>query len=355
MEQKRAKHGGWIRGERSSAVCEEEPEAQANRLLLRLLLFTLLLLGVLAVWSLFPALGGSGRLVFGAFGLALLFFLLALGVCGNAELSASWIKYFLLLVTVVMLVVAETVLPVSVWLLNVLPVLYCSLYGSRKIRFFTYFISALGMAAAVCGACLCDLYGEEGPRLSFYFLLPRTAVMLLLGIVSSRISETIGRLVEKNLQSRRIAEADVMTGLYNRNKYMADCASGKWAEKPVAVFFWDVNDLKRVNDRLGHECGDVLIREVAESILAIMNPRCTGYRIGGDEFVLVLSDASEEEAKLLLVCWKRCLETRALASKLPLSAAVGYAYGDGGRLAELVGEADRAMYRDKALWKQKKS
>lgn len=353
MKQKRAKNGGWICGEQSSAIYEEESEAQANRLLLKLLLPTLLLFGFLAVWSLLPALGGSGRLAFGAFCFALLLFLLALGVCGNAELSELKIKYFLMSITVMMLAAVETALCVPVWLLNVLPILYCSLYGSRRMRLFTYAASLLGMAGAVGAAWLCGL--KEGERLLFelYSLLPRCAVMLLLGMVLNRISGMIGQLVEKNLQSRRIAEADIMTGLYNRNKYMEDCASGRWDKKRIAVFFWDVNDLKHVNDRMGHECGDVLIREIAESISAIMNPRCAGYRIGGDEFVLVLSDASEEEAKLLLACWRQCVETKALASELPLSAAVGYAYGDGGSLAELVREADRAMYRDKAQRKRK--
>ena len=89
---------------------------------------------------------------------------------------------------------------------------------------------------------------------------------------------------------------DRLTSLHNRNKYIQDC-SGLFSHKTgYGVMSLDINNLKWVNDHLGHEQGDRYIRCVGDALRAMEEKERTYcYRVGGDEFVLVHLDTTEDE------------------------------------------------------------
>lgn len=91
-------------------------------------------------------------------------------------------------------------------------------------------------------------------------------------------------------------EMDALTGFKTRRAYYRDIeAMERDSTKEMqaaGLVFADINGLKRVNDRVGHEAGDELIASVAKQIAEVF-PEADKYRIGGDEFVLVSFDDSE--------------------------------------------------------------
>ena len=147
-------------------------------------------------------------------------------------------------------------------------------------------------------------------------------------------------------------DTDALTGLLSRHayskaleKYAADALPGD-----AAVFTLDINGLKTVNDNMGHEAGDELIRGAASCIEKVLSDKGSCYRTGGDEFV-VLAQMDREQAEealkqLQLVCGAWSGE-----KVKDLSLAVGFALSadyPGFSAEKLVNEADLSMYVAKA-------
>lgn len=88
---------------------------------------------------------------------------------------------------------------------------------------------------------------------------------------------------------------DLLTTLQNRNKYVHDLKiMEKSRQHNVGIAFIDMNGLKHLNDTEGHDKGDEALIQIAKNLLAIFNPENI-YRIGGDEFVVVITNTSKIE------------------------------------------------------------
>jgi diguanylate cyclase (GGDEF)-like protein len=123
-------------------------------------------------------------------------------------------------------------------------------------------------------------------------------------------------------------------------------------EHPVCVAVFDLDHFKAVNDTLGHAAGDTVIRDFARLLQATVRRRDSCGRIGGEEFLLVMTSLTFEQARDVIA---RLLE-RTQASR-PLVESPGWGYTcSGGLTLALRGEtvdavvkrADEAMYRAKA-------
>jgi diguanylate cyclase (GGDEF)-like protein/PAS domain S-box-containing protein len=158
------------------------------------------------------------------------------------------------------------------------------------------------------------------------------------------------RQAEEHL--RYISSHDVLTDLYNRFYFEEELARlERGRSYPVTIISVDVDGLKQVNDRLGHAAGDELLRRTAQVLrLAFRNGDMIA-RIGGDEFAVVLpaADATAAE-KALLRIRSQIADYNQANPDLPVRLSVGAATGDRGRTpTEILRDADRDMYRDKAL------
>ncbi|MDG4594803.1 MAG: PAS domain S-box protein [Candidatus Contendobacter sp.] len=153
----------------------------------------------------------------------------------------------------------------------------------------------------------------------------------------------------------RLAYYDSLTDLPNRT-LLAQRAAMALAlaarhRNSLAVLFFDLDRFKEVNDALGHAAGDALLAQVAARLQALVRVEDTVCRLGGDEFVLLLPEADQEGA--LRVADKALAAFRqpfAVAGHdLSATASVGIALypHDGADFAELLKNADAAMYRAK--------
>ncbi len=151
-----------------------------------------------------------------------------------------------------------------------------------------------------------------------------------------------------SLDLQNSSEHDRMTGLYNKGKYMELIRVFYPKKDSVAVFNLDVNNLKKTNDTQGHQMGDKLLVNAALSIKALISEKVNGFRLGGDEFMILAHDITEQEAADLKNRWEEALaELNENDSEIQCVIACGLAYGKGSDLEELLKLADERMYSDK--------
>lgn len=145
------------------------------------------------------------------------------------------------------------------------------------------------------------------------------------------------------------SEHDGLTGLYNKGKYLSMFESTYQEMDSIGIFNFDVNNLKKMNDTYGHEAGDRLIIKGADSIRMVTGDTVHGYRMGGDEFVMIACNVTEDEVLRLQKQWEEELaRLNTPEDGIECVMAVGVAYGEKGYdFATLMQEADERMYEDK--------
>lgn len=159
---------------------------------------------------------------------------------------------------------------------------------------------------------------------------------------------------------RSLSLIDDLTGLYNRRGF-SDLGEqhlklARRTARAVLLVYLDVDDLKTINDTMGHQMGDRALVRVADLLRETFRQSDIIARIGGDEFAVMALEASEQnEAQLLERLRDRVREVnQANGEPYDLSVSVGAARftGEGPtRLADLLAEVDQAMYREK--WSKK--
>lgn len=181
-----------------------------------------------------------------------------------------------------------------------------------------------------------DMLEETGFR-EIKFLIQKYKYLLEV------ISERIDRYNKENYKG----EHDALTGLYNRT-HLDRVKMRYETQKNVFVIFFDVNNLKRMNDQFGHEAGDALLRSAA-SELKYWESFGDVYRLGGDEFMVVLVNKRKDFCWNLLNKWYPQVGVlNRVSDGFKCVLAYGVATGVKDCTFELlVKEADEAMYNMK--------
>lgn len=153
------------------------------------------------------------------------------------------------------------------------------------------------------------------------------------------------RRIENEKKLTMLSFHDVLTGLYNRNRYMSDVVSLGARESSLGVVFMDVNDLKLVNDRYGHGRGDEALRICAAKMRATLEGADL-YRIGGDEFVALAVDVEKDAFLAMVDQLERTLKVE--EGEAGLFVSVGAKWSpDCGNVQALLTAADQDMYEKK--------
>ena len=164
-----------------------------------------------------------------------------------------------------------------------------------------------------------------------------------------KLKKTI-RSQEAEMQAlRKLSEYDRKKKKKNRNAFLR-CAAQE-GRSAVTVLACDIDGLKLVNDTLGHWAGDRLIRRTAAVLREVCPDEAQAFRIGGDEFLLLLPQSvpAEQEQLLLQGVLEGVQRHNALYGEIPLHLSVGVAsqVAGGGSLEEAVRRADYYMYEQK--------
>ncbi|MFY1017326.1 histidine kinase N-terminal 7TM domain-containing protein [Ectopseudomonas khazarica] len=157
-------------------------------------------------------------------------------------------------------------------------------------------------------------------------------------------------------QLREQALCDPLTGLYNRRYldefFERELARVQRENLPLAVALIDLDHFKRLNDECGHLVGDDVLKAVAQHLLDNLRSTDAVFRIGGEEFLLILpgADPDEASARLQSICSQlaaREIATRGGDQRVTLSAGLAYWPQQGQALDELLHAADAALYQAK--------
>lgn len=153
---------------------------------------------------------------------------------------------------------------------------------------------------------------------------------------------------------------DYLTGLLNRRGLDAAAASLRMEDTPIAVYLFDLDHLKEINDTFGHQEGDQIIKTFSDLLRSHTREGDFLCRLGGDEFVAVIKRMSSEATALKKgeeIC--RAVQQDCRSGRIQATCSAGLVLWDGaGTMAEAVDQADQALYRAKAnhkggccLWK----
>ena len=142
----------------------------------------------------------------------------------------------------------------------------------------------------------------------------------------------------------RLSYEDALTKMYNRNKF-DEVVDELKENKPqsLGVAYVDMNGLKKINDEYGHKAGDKFIKRTANNILKIFNSNA--YRIGGDEFVVIIPDIDEQTFN------SKITSLKALMEQEDLSVSVGTSWVEGNtNIIAQMHESDARMYENKKIY-----
>lgn len=153
---------------------------------------------------------------------------------------------------------------------------------------------------------------------------------------------------------RRLAYRDVLTNLGNRAAFMKEQQELS-LDDAAGFVVMDINDLKYTNDCFGHQAGDEMICATADCISSVFKGKGNAYRIGGDEFVVIVRNATEEYLEQLLRRLEETMEekNKELQKSWKLKVAYGYAvHSKENNYEDLFRRADDCMYECKRRMKE---
>jgi diguanylate cyclase (GGDEF)-like protein len=184
--------------------------------------------------------------------------------------------------------------------------------------------------------------------------------LALFAIVLVVFQHLIGELLLSQRRSKelhRMATVDDLTGLANREHFRGkideEISAAKTSGKPFSVILMDLDRFKEVNDTLGHDYGDLLLRELGTRFMECVGSAGMVARLGGDEFAFfpglhtVDDDVLERFATRLLDCARQPIEVDELSLELDASVGIAKFPQDGSDAHTLLRRADLAMYAAK--------
>lgn len=177
------------------------------------------------------------------------------------------------------------------------------------------------------------------------------------GRLTTAFNQLLDKLTRSQVKLERMAHHDDLTGLPNRallaDRMHQGLARARRNGLRIAVLYLDLDGFKPINDSLGHGVGDQALVEVARRLSGVLRQSDTLARVGGDEFVLLVTDLTRDDEGHLAALASRCIDTLApplVLQGIPctLGVSIGIALNEADDEAEAVLlAADRAMYEAK--------
>jgi diguanylate cyclase (GGDEF)-like protein len=215
--------------------------------------------------------------------------------------------------------------------------------------------AVLGLVAA-CYLLLVHLSGSPAGTLAPALAADAVSVLapfVLVAFSTTLLAENIHRAKER---IKALSDRDELTGVYNLRAFNRVAAREHERASRTggcyAVLMVDVDRLKSINDTYGHEAGNRAVALVGDALQRLTRSTDTVARFGGDEFVVLLSDASRQVAeevaqRIRNVIFSTTLEIDVKMVRIKASVGVGTFPEDGNALQPVMAAADRAMYKDK--------
>ncbi|MEG0672308.1 GGDEF domain-containing protein, partial [Clostridium sp.] len=229
----------------------------------------------------------------------------------------------------------------------------------RKNRDVYIFSSGCFFMIICCVLDLIKFYCEPLKEIGGTYILGVIVFMISIGLTIARYIIRMGHNKIKDIELKRLAYRDISTGVFNRTKFDEDMNSLNkeiGTDIDVCIIVIDVDNLKKTNDTEGHLEGDRLIIETAAILQNSFNEAGKVYRIGGDEFVVMLVN---QDKKTIEECEKKRKEMVKTSNSMTckhLAMSCGkssYIKGQDANMYCVFERADRLMYENKRVRKKK--
>jgi len=190
----------------------------------------------------------------------------------------------------------------------------------------------------------------------YHEVIPKAFKIQELETIRYSMVETFNRLENEKKELYMTARTDTLSGLANRNalkEYMNRLIDvSKRDDKEFAMLFLDLDHFKSVNDSLGHNVGDELLKKIAGIIDEALRPTDFVARVGGDEFVVILQDYKSMHDLITIVERIQKVLSSAIVvqtNPMTISSSIGIAFypKDGSDIVSLMKNSDIAMYEAK--------
>lgn len=173
-------------------------------------------------------------------------------------------------------------------------------------------------------------------------------VIILCCIISGIVAAILFKHIS-NPAYRDLANTDILTGLNNRNSFdvIVNNLEALAGKQTIGFIVADLDGLKNINDLLGHAAGDLYIRTGSNILQNLVAYPDVLYRIGGDEFAVILRGKNPDQVRVLVSAMKDAVEKYALENNTKLSFSFGYALFSADQdqtLGDTLKRADAAMY-----------
>ncbi len=184
----------------------------------------------------------------------------------------------------------------------------------------------------------------------FYFVISLYAVNTLV------IIWFVCTFVRKNLEYHALHDA--MTGLLNRRSYEdnveKETARCKRYGSKMSIIIFDIDYFKKINDTYGHKTGDAVLIRLAEAVRVSVRRTDSVFRVGGEEFLILMPETGVREAAVLAEKIRNLVESQSFSPADQVTVSLGIAESDGTvNPSDLYRQADTALYRAKANGRNK--
>lgn len=264
----------------------------------------------------------------------------------------SLLRVHLVADAISMLVIATAIDPAGRsggWVLLLVPVAQAGVLLGPRVAGVVWLVLHASMAAVLVAART-DPAGSEAGALALILFLSMGPTGILLA-QSSLLRSALAAAHDANDELAHSARTDELTGLCNRRGLHDEVATRTVDGSGYHVLFCDLDGFKAVNDTLGHDAGDEVLRVVARRLTGAVRPDDLVARIAGDEFAVVLVDADDRVVQSvrdrLRETVEQELEVRGATVAVGISVGIATGSADD-ELGHVLDAADAAMYADKA-------
>lgn len=203
-------------------------------------------------------------------------------------------------------------------------------------------------------------YTTEGMGSMVFGIFGFIIFTIIVGINSMAESRALMARGEQAEQLEKMAYHDQLTGVYNRTAYAAHTTAEDFEKDKCIVVMMDLNNLKKCNDTRGHEEGDAYIKASVELILQTLGTLGNCYRLGGDEFcVLIHGGTPKACSDQIQKLWEKTEQfNKENPEAFPVHIAVGFVSYDKDKdydFADTLRRADRLMYEKKFAMKHQQA
>ena len=193
--------------------------------------------------------------------------------------------------------------------------------------------------------------------MNLYEIIGALAIAIVISVLAALAAAAYVSMKAYSKELEVLSYRDALTNINNNRSYQEHMEELSKKKLPYGLIFMDLNDFKQVNDTYGHEAGDTLLNIVAKRLQNSIREKDKAFRIGGDEFVVVIHGTHDKQFYEGVIERMRHNVARdvtlnnGIILKVSISAGFARCPEDGAKFEDVVKKADDEMYQNKRAFK----